>query len=336
MADTRGRGVTEGAGRQGGAGEGSPARRGSGKGFSATTAARTRTMAGETVEFSAVDYRAPEAPGGTAPGRAPKAVDVAPGAAMGRAVGVSSLRRGRASAPSDAGKGGAGGPGRSPKAVVAAVVACAAVVFALAFLGFGELFKGLDEGASSESSVTYATDSYTLIAVAGDDGGLSAVYLGYVDSINERVELCSIDPAVEAVGDEGQGEETLADVYGRAGASGLADAVSSLALVEVRTWMSLDESQMGEVFSLCEGTADESVVSSLVSSVPGDGQGVTAAALYGLLLAVYQIGSDNYVLLQAPLAEESQENGRVQLDDSDWLIMVRGMRDSSSDVSNLS
>ena len=100
--------------------------------------------------------------------------------------------------------------------------------------------------------------------------------------------------------------------------------------------MSLDESQMGEVFSLCEGTADESVVSSLVSSVPGDGQGVTAAALYGLLLAVYQIGSDNYVLLQAPLAEESQENGRVQLDDSDWLIMVRGMRDSSSDVSNLS
>ena len=335
MADARGREVTEGAGRPGGAGEHSPARRGSGKGFSASTAARTRTMAGETVEFSAVDYRAPEAPAATVPGCAPKAVDVAPGVAMGRAVGVSSLGRGRASGSADAGSGGAGGPGRSPRVVAAVVVAFAVLVFALAFFGFSEMFKGLNESASSESSVTYATDAYTLFAVSGEDGGLSALYLGYVDSINERVELCSIDPAVEVVGG-GDETETLAEVYGRAGAADVADAVASLALVEVRTWMAVDEAQMGEVLSLCEGTADESVVTSLVSEISGDGQGITSTALYGLLLAVYQIGPENYVLLQAPVEEESQENGGVRLEDSDWLIMVRGMRDSSSDVSNLS
>ena len=59
--------------------------------MSAVGSARTRTLGGETVEFKAVDYRAPE--GARPDDTRPRAVAAAEGTRFGHAAGVSSLRK---------------------------------------------------------------------------------------------------------------------------------------------------------------------------------------------------------------------------------------------------
>ena len=80
-----------------------------------------------------------------------------------------------------------------PIIVIVAVLVCALVV-GMFFL-FRSALLSVDSNAAQDSSATYATDAYVLFAVSGDDGTLVAAYVGYVDSINGRTELCRVEAA---------------------------------------------------------------------------------------------------------------------------------------------
>ena len=90
----------------------------------------------------------------------------------------------------------------------------------------------LNEGSTSEESASYATDAYTVLAVAGDDGSLACAYLGYVDTINDRVELCRLASNTLCAAGSSDGG-TLGSSFGEGGLAGLVDDVARLAGVDV-------------------------------------------------------------------------------------------------------
>ncbi len=301
-------------------------------GMSAVGSARTRTLDGETVEFKAVDYRAPEAarPGDTRP----RAVTAAEGTRFDRASGVSSLRK--ESAATSEGRGG-GSLGRKGWAGVAAVlIVLAVLVFAGGYALMQGVLTSVNEGGKSALSAGYATDAYTVVAVRGDDGVLASLYLGYVDSIRGRSEFCSIDPAVRYTEDGTEGIRSLADVYASRGLDGLVGAVASTAAISIPTAFVVDGSQASEIFSLAEEGESSAVDSSrLAAEISGEGQDISEAALRGLLLTIEQVGPEGFVMLQAPTEEIATGDGgtALTLQPQAWLMLVRGMRDAASGTS---
>lgn len=301
-------------------------REGSVSGVSEAASARTRTLAGETVEFKAVDYRPPEdaeRPGDTRP----RAVDADAGR-LGRASGVASLRSsavGSDRAQRLSGKG------------IAAVLVVFAVLVVLVFAGGYALMQNMladiNEGSTGELSAGYATDSYTLIAVVGNDGALEELYLGYVDSIRERTEFCSIDPQVRYAEDGTADIHTFADVYASRGLEGLRAALGATASVSIPTAVSVDDGQAARVFMLAEGQDGDADTIELAASIfDGGEQTVSLSALQGLLLAIKQIGPDGFVMLSAPVEQIELSDGRGALafQPQAWLSMVRAMRDATA------
>lgn len=297
--------------------------------MSAVGSARTRTLGGETVEFKAVDYRAPE--GARPDDTRPRAVAAAEGTRFGHAAGVSSLRK--EPAPVSEGRGVAS-LGRKGWAAVAAVLATLVVlVFAGGYVLMQGVLTSVNEGGTGELSAGYATDSYTVVAVRGDDGSLASLYLGYVDSIRGRSEFCSLDPKVRYTEDGTEGIRDFADVYGSRGLEGLVNAVASTAAITVPTAFVVDESQASALFSLGEeGEASAVDPAELAAAIAGEGQEISQAALRGLLLTIKQVGPEGFVMLQAPTEEVSTADGgsALALQPQAWLMLVRGLRDAAS------
>lgn len=283
-----------------------------------TSAARTRTMGGQTVEFKAVDYQAPE-------GQASPEVKLASDAGLGRAKGVSSLQGGHPSR-----RRGEQVPPRKAALIVAALVAVALAVFAGVYVLVRNALTSVNESASVASSAAYATDAYTLLAVEDGTGGLARAYLGYVDSINERTELCLLSAATYYGTENGEAVD-LAGVYVARGLDGLARAVETLAGVELGSWLSLSESEMDAVLAIATSGSSTSEASGLAAEIWDEGQGISDAALRGLLVAMAQIGPENFVQYQAPVDELEVAEGQSMpvLRDAEWDTMVRGMRDTS-------
>lgn len=298
------------------------------QGVSSASAARTRTLGGETHEFRAVDYRPPQGVRTSADGR-PEAVAPSDDAHLGRAAGVSSLR----------GQKGAGGrsgtgvkdplPRRTAVAIAAVLVVLAAAVFAGGYFLASGMLEQINEGSTSEESASYATDAYTVLAVAGDDGSLACAYLGYVDTINDRVELCRL--ASNTLGAAGSSDGgTLGSSFGEGGLAGLVDDVARLAGVDVATAAVLTASQMDSLLLLStgEGTTD---ASALAADVWDESQMITAGALRGLFATIAQISPENQVVMEAPATEAVGEDGQgvLELDQESWAQTVSGMRDTT-------
>lgn len=295
------------------------------QGVSSASAARTRTLGGETHEFRAVDYRPPQGVRSTTDTR-PEAVAPSSNAHLGRAAGVSSLRGTGGGAAQRKGGGAKEPLPRRTVIVLAVVLAVLAVaVFVGGYLFANSVLEHIDEGVSSESSASYATDSYTLLAVAGDDGSLSCAYLGYVDTINDRVEFCRLE-ANTSCGDDA----TLASSFREGGLSGLADEVAEIAGVDVATAVSLNGGQMDALLLLStgEGTLD---AASLAADIWNDSQMITSGALRGLLSTIAQVPSENQVVVEAPAEEAAGDDGEtvLQLDPESWPQTVSGMRDTT-------
>lgn len=298
------------------------------RGVSATSAARTRTLGGETVEFRTVDYQPPQ--NASTAGGAPRAVAPAEGARLGRAAGVSSLRGGK---PSPKAAGRDERLNVRTKAVIAAVLAVVAlVVFVGGYFLAKNVLYSVNESASSATSAAYATDAYTLIAVEGADGALDAAYLGYVDSINGRVELCYLAPNTY-YGDHDPDVGTLGEAFEKRGVEGLALAVAALADVQVPTSFAVSPAEFDEVLDLASDGSNADV-SVLTATIWDDSQHITAAALRGLLLTMKQVEESGHLVLTAPADTQDVDGESVEvLRHEDWLVLVRGMRDPSSDVS---
>ncbi len=288
--------------------------------------ARTRRLDGETVEFRDVDYYPPEGPDiAPGPGRAPRPAEPAPDARLGKAAGVAGLRGGFPAGA--AARGPLPARDRRRLAVVAAVAA--ALVFALCFFGVRALIQGLDNAGSAASSASFATDAYCLFAATDGDAGLQAAYLGYVDSINERSELCAL-PAGLACGTASDGSTaTLASTFSSGGLEALAAAVRSLAGVEIPTAVELDVDEMARVLDLSSEGADAGEASTLAAQVWDEGQRVSEAALRGLLTCMQQIPAENHVLLDAPV-EEGADGSAPTLDQESWQQLVAGLRDTTA------
>ncbi len=303
------------------------ARRNDMTGISSIGSARTRKLGGETVEFKAVDYQAPESPSAR-----PYAVSEADVEQLDRAVGVSSLRKGPSS-PQD-GRGGSPLGRKGWAGVAAALVVLAVLVFAGGYALMQGVLTSVNEGGKSELSAGYATDAYTLMAVRGDDGALSSLYLGYVDSIRDRSEFCAIAPSVRYTEDGTEGIETFADVFDTRGLDGLASAVASTASVGITTAFCVTEPQAAELFSLSEGEGADIDPARLAASIMKEPQGISEAALKGLLLALKQVGPAGFVMLQAPVEEiPSMDGGTVlAFRPQEWHMLVHGMRDVTSNA----
>lgn len=299
-------------------------------GASEVSAARTRTMdASGTREFRPVDYQAPEQP----QDRAADSIDVS---RLGRAHGVSSLRDGHMSR-SQEGRRDAQGHKKSmvPIIVIVAVLVCALVV-GMFFL-FRSALLSVDGNAAQDSSATYATDAYVLFAVSGDDGTLVAAYVGYVDSINGRTELCRVEAASRSdlATSEG-GAQTLADDFAARGLEGLTMTLERMGDIDIKASLSLSSQEMDAVIDLASGAGDSVEPGGLAGQICEDeGQQITQSALRGLLVTIADIGPEGLVELSAPTMEGSQEGdeGAVIIDEQQWVTMLRGMRDVASDVS---
>lgn len=296
-----------------------------GQTVSSASAARTRTLEGQTVEFKAVDYQPADNAAGSTDTR-PRAVE--PVARLGKASGVSSLRRSNAQDARNAKQPLA----RKTVIVIASVlVVLALVVFVGGYFVARSVLSSVNENAANASSGAYATDGYVVFAVRGDDGSLQAVYLGYVDSINERVELCWIEPNTYFAEDGVLGLVDLAGVYAQRGFSTLVNAVGSSADVAVAAAVQVSPAQMEEILELVtdEGTFVDPVA--LADAIWDENQQVSEAALRGLLVAMKQISPENHVILTAPTEESSMEGHEdtLVLRHQEWLTMVRGMRDPS-------
>ena len=299
-----------------------------GQSVSSASAARTRTLEGQTVEFKAVDYQpAANANAAGSTDTRPRAVE--PVAQLGKASGVSSLRR------TQHGEGAKEPLSRKTVGIIAAVlVVLALVVFVGGYFVGRAVFSSVNENASNATSGSYATDAYTVFAVQGDDGALRAVYLGYVDSINERVELCWIEPNTYFAEDGVLGLVDLAGVYDQRGFTALVNAVSSSADVSVSAAVLVSPAQMEQVLQLVtdEGAAVDPTT--LAREIWDENQQVSEAALRGLLVTMKQISPENHVILTAPTEETTMEGHEdtLVLRHQDWLTMVRGMRDPSGAV----
>ena len=300
-----------------------------GQSVSSASAARTRTLEGQTVEFKAVDYQPADNAAGSTDTR-PRAVE--PVARLGTASGVSSLRR---STAQDARKAKEPLTRKTVAIIAAVLVALALVVFVGGYFVVRSVLSSVNENAANVSSGAYATDGYVVFAVQGDDGNLQAVYLGYVDSINERVELCWIEPNTYFAEDGVLGLVDLAGVYAQRGFSTLVNAVGSSADISIVAAVQVSPSQMQEIMEL--GTAEGASIDpvSLADAIWDDNQQVSEAALRGLLVAMKQISPENHVVLTAPTEESTMEGHEdtLVLRHQEWLTMVRGMRDPSQAAS---
>ncbi len=313
-----------------GEGVGGVRRAEAGRGVSSTSAARTRTLGGETVEFQAVDYRPPQGVRTTTDTR-PEAVAPAGDARLGRAAGVASLRLAGAS-PTRASAGKEPLTQRTKAVIAAVLVVVAAAVFAGGYLGFSAVFGSLNSSVIEASSAIYATDAYSLFAVEGDDGALQDVYLAYVDSIDERVELCHLVPGTYCgTGSDGSALD-LASVYAQGGLASLLETVADLAGVEVVAAVSVSPDEMAQVLAL-GGTQGEAA--SLAAQVWDEDQQVTETALRGLLNTMADVSDENHLVLEAPAEEAEVADGTTMtvLDDALWTSMVLGMRDATQAVS---
>ena len=294
------------------------------QGVSSASAARTRTLGGETHEFRAVDYRPPQGVRSTTDTR-PEAVAPSSNAHLGRAAGVSSLRGAGGGTARNGGGPKEPLPRRTAIAIAVVLAVLAVAVFVGGYLFANSVLENIDEGVSSESSASYATDAYTLLAVVGDGGSLSCAYLGYVDTINDRVEFCRLE-ANTSCGDGA----TLASSFEAGGLSGLVDDVAKIAGVDVATVVSLNGGQMDALLLLStgEGALD---AASLAADIWNDSQMITSGALRGLLSTIAQIPSENQVVVEAPAEEAAEDDGEtvLQLDPESWAQTVSGMRDTT-------
>ncbi len=298
-------------------------------GVSSTSAARTRTLGGETVEFQAVDYRPPQGVRTTSDTR-PEAVSPARDANLGRATGVSSLRAGSASSARPAAAGKEPLPRRTRVAIGVALAVVAVAVFVGGYFGFSAVFQSLNDSAAEASSAIYATDAYSLFAVEGDDGSLDAAYLTYVDSIDERVEMCLLDPGTYCTTGPDGAPLDLADIYAGEGLAGLLDEVAGLAGVEVVAAVAVSPDEMARVLAL--GGSEPGEASALAAQVWDDGQQIGETALRGLLATMADVPAENHLVLDAPAAEEQVAEGTTMLvlDAASWTSTVRGMRDAAA------
>lgn len=297
-----------------------------GQSVSSASAARTRTLEGQTVEFKAVDYQPAEHTSATTDTR-PRAVE--PVAKLGKASGVSSLRSPDAAVSKRSSK--APLSRNTIIAIAVGLVVLAAVVFVGGYFVARSVFSSVNDNASSVSSGAYATDAYTIFAVEGGDGNLRSVYLTYVDSINERVELCWIQPNTYFAEDGVLGLVDLAGVFEQRGFDTLVNAVSSSADVSIAAAMLVDEAQMDKVLALVVSNGDGVDPVVLAQEIWNENQQVSEAALRGLLVTMKQISPEDHVILTAPTEETTMEGHEdtLVLRHQDWLRMVRGMRDPS-------
>lgn len=313
-----------------------------GQGVEQATRAHTRTMpSGSSSSFRTADYQAPQGAGTqeTAP------VDEE---AMSRldasASGVSSLRQ-TVSQDRDrqGGEGSAPIPRRRALAI-ALVAALAVVLLALgAFFLFRSALRSLSEAPAAGSTLT---DSYLALAQTDDQGALAAVYLAYVDSIEGRTELCRLSASTLAgssgsTGAEGDGQEeqaaTLADVWERGGLEDLRATLAELSAVDIPAAVQVSGAQLDAIVDLAQGADTKATPASLAQDLAQGatvGSAATQACLRTLLSTIKEIGPDGYVLLYAPVQQTSDQDQTTEaLSSADWLTMVRGMRDSSEDVS---
>ena len=307
-------------------------------GAAQVSAARTRTMgaaAGSGVRaFETRDYQAPEGVGDPGAQTRVSAADVA---GLGRAQGVSSLRAGHLSR-SQEGRARAGEMPLPRNRVIAIVVALALVAAAIGvgtfFLVRGALVS-VNESAASSSSAHYATDAFDLVAVRGQDGALSGAYLVYVDSINGRTELCALPPELAATMPSGQAGGTLADVFASGGLESLASVVQSMASVDLAASFEVTSAQMDAIIDVATNAGSSQDVGALAGEIAStEGQGVSEAALRGLLVTMKDVGSEGYVEMAAPTDDATADDGSAvkELRLEEWQTMVRGMRDAAGDV----
>ncbi len=299
-------------------------------GASATqaSAARTRTMdAGGVRAFSASDYQAPEG----APGAAQTQASAVDAARLGRAEGVSSLRQGHLSR-SQEGRAKAAEVRRDKMLPVAVVMIAVVVAIGVgAFFLFRSALSSVNESATSAQSAHYATDAYVLMAVRSDDGALSSAYLGYVDSINGRTELCLLPADIEATMPSGEQAGTLASAFADGGLDRLASSVGSLGNIELAASFVVTPAQMDAIIDVATNASSSQDVAGLAGTVAAEpGQNVTEAALRGLLVTMHDVGSEGYVEMTAPTTQDDSAAKELLVDD--WQTMVRGMRDAASDV----
>ena len=307
-----------------------------GAGAAQVSAARTRTMDASSVrEFSSRDYQAPDAGAGSVPAGQTTRASAADVRGLGRATGTSSLRRGHLS-QSQEGRARAAQVERRRLVPLVVVMALVAVAIGVgAFFLFRAALTSVNEGAASRSSAAYATDAFVLTAVHGDDGALAGAYLAYVDSINGRTELCWLSADVAATMPSGQDAGTLADVYASSGLSQLALVVKSMASIDLAASFEVTQAQMDAIIDVATNAGSSVDVGALAQEIAaGEGQGVSASALRGLLVTMRDVGSEGFVEMTAPADEESTDGGaRRELRTDEWQTMVRGMRDAASDVS---
>lgn len=217
--------------------------------------------------------------------------------------------------------------------------ALAAVVFFVLLLAvcvgmffvFRAALAGLNGPESGAGSPNYATDAYVVYAqVDGEE--LTAVYIGYMDSINSRNELCRLEPNTASSFTAGAQVQTLEQIWQDGGVDALVSSLEQLGNFEAAGALTLNASQMEQLISLATDpdTPDSptSLAQELLQSQTGE-CALDITATLGLLRAMQQTGAEGYTLMQAPA---SNADAVCWLDRENWLIMLGGMRDPADKI----
>lgn len=273
----------------------------------------------DASEGARTPARAPEGAG-----RAPRPSQADP-ASLGRARGVRPL--------------GGQGPARLAPASparrrVALACACACVLLVLvgAFFGFRALLGAANETRAQAGSAVTATDAYVALAVTDADGALAQAGLLYADSINNRALLAWVpaDACADAASSADAG--TFAEAYARGGSDALASALERSAQVDVVGVVGLTDDELASVRALVAGDSGAPTPAKLASELAsGEAVTLSEAALRGLLATLRDVGDVGFVELSAPTqAQTGDEGSALVLRSSEWLSLVRGMRDPTA------